>query len=111
MMQTDAWEISLSDNGSLMNTTPSHLSCSKIVNTHGLALHLVGFLACLLFFAIPIQSFAGLPQDSAATKGFQMLEDIQAAITELAERVTPSVVNIFPIRDRKNGGRHPQNHK
>jgi serine protease Do len=43
-------------------------------------------------------SFAKTPTDQEI-RGLQALEDIQYTITSLAERVTPMVVNITPIRD------------
>jgi len=39
------------------------------------------------------------PQSEREIRGLRILEDIQFAITSLAERVTPTVVNITPIRD------------
>ncbi|MDH5296850.1 MAG: trypsin-like peptidase domain-containing protein, partial [Nitrospirota bacterium] len=36
-------------------------------------------------------------------RGLQLLEDIQQTITSLAERVTPTVVNITPIREIPQG--------
>ena len=38
------------------------------------------------------------PFNESETRGLQVLEDIQNSITALAERVTPTVVNIAPIR-------------
>ena len=43
-------------------------------------------------------SFAGTSSEKEL-RGLQALEDIQFTITSLAERVTPMVVNITPIRD------------
>jgi len=98
-----------------MNMTPSSPSMSsKRITTPVFAFHLdkvgvrVGVLACILMVVFPFQSFAAVSQDSAATKGFQILEDIQAAITELVERVTPSVVSIVPVQDLKSSQRNPR---
>ena len=43
-------------------------------------------------------SWANTPSDKEL-RGLQALEDIQFTITTLAERVTPMVVNITPIRE------------
>jgi len=40
-----------------------------------------------------------VPPSDRELRGLQFLEDIQFTITSLAERVTPTVVNITPIRD------------
>ncbi|MCA9456637.1 MAG: trypsin-like peptidase domain-containing protein [Nitrospiraceae bacterium] len=42
-------------------------------------------------------------QTAKELRGLQLLEDIQQAITSLAERVTPTVVNITPIREIAQG--------
>ena len=45
------------------------------------------------------------PQNSYSheIQGFEVLEAMEKAITELSEKVTPTVVNITPIRDFQPG--------
>ncbi len=40
----------------------------------------------------------GIPAAGAESAGLKMLEDLQTVITELAERVQPSVVNVLPVQ-------------
>ena len=42
--------------------------------------------------------FASTPSIPSQIRGMQVLEDIQATISTLAENVTPTVVNVSPIR-------------
>jgi len=60
-------------------------------------------LKIVLFSTISIFSTISFslaaPQSEREIRGLRVLEDIQFAITSLAERVTPTVVNITPIRD------------
>ncbi len=53
-------------------------------------------MACAIFAINP--SWAN-PAGDKELRGLQALADIQSAITSLAERVTPMVVNITPIRE------------
>jgi serine protease Do len=48
---------------------------------------------------IEIFSFGAFGQTEQERRGLQLLEDIETTITSLAERVTPTVVNITPIRE------------
>jgi serine protease Do len=61
------------------------------------------FLKIAIFSTIYIFSTISLslatPQSDRELRGLRVLEDIQFTITSLAERVTPTVVNITPIRD------------
>ena len=61
------------------------------------------FLKIALFSTIFIFSTISLsladPQSDRELRGLRALEDIQFTITSLAERVTPTVVNITPIRE------------
>jgi serine protease Do len=42
------------------------------------------------------------------SKGLQLLEEIQNSLTQLAKQVTPTVVNISPIRPRRSSKEFPQ---
>ncbi len=61
------------------------------------------FMKIALYSIICFIAATSLPLASALTdkelRGLQALEDIQFTITRLAERVTPMVVNITPIRE------------
>ena len=61
-----------------------------------LILSLCGLLLC-------ISPSPAVSQTAKELRGLQLLEDIQQAITSLAERVTPTVVNITPIREIAQG--------
>ena len=54
------------------------------------------FLFCFFPFFSP--TFAGTASNLSSSKGLQVLEEIQDAISSLAERVTPTVVNVSPVR-------------
>ena len=64
----------------------------------------MNYKAKIAIFSIPFAilttnlSWANTPTDQEI-RGLQALEDIQFTITSLAERVTPMVVNITPIRE------------
>ena len=53
-----------------------------------------------VFAACTSTAFSQIP---AELRGLQLLEDIEQTITSLAERVTPTVVNITPIREITQG--------
>ncbi|MCA9419367.1 MAG: trypsin-like peptidase domain-containing protein, partial [Nitrospira sp.] len=57
--------------------------------------------SCCLLLLIPQSSTFG--QTAKELRGLQVLEDIEYTITSLAERVTPTVVNITPIREISQG--------
>ncbi len=57
-------------------------------------------LCCLLLWIYPSPAVS---QTAKELRGLQLLEDIEQAITSLAERVTPTVVNITPIREIAQG--------
>ncbi len=61
---------------------------------------LVFSYSCVLFLASESIAFGQTAQE---LRGLQLLEDIQQTITSLAERVTPTVVNITPIREIPQG--------
>lgn len=46
--------------------------------------------------------------EDLASRGFEILEAVQAAITQLAERVTPTVVNIAPLRPQASSQALPR---
>ena len=56
------------------------------------------FFSILYAFMVAGLSWASTPTDKEL-RGLQALEEIQFTITRLAERVTPTVVNITPIRE------------
>jgi Do/DeqQ family serine protease len=57
-------------------------------------------LCCLLLCISPSPAVS---QTAKELRGLELLEDIEQAITSLAERVTPTVVNITPIREIAQG--------
>lgn len=57
---------------------------------------------CLVLIFLSIVSVP-LPAKSHEVQGFEVLEAMEKAITELSEKVTPTVVNITPIRDFQPG--------
>lgn len=57
-------------------------------------------LCCLLLCIYPS---AAVSQTAKELRGLELLGDIEQAITSLAERVTPTVVNITPIREIAQG--------
>jgi len=71
-------------------------------------------LSCLLFWghlSVPPMVLASSASMLSQTRGMQVLEDIQNAISSLAEDVTPTVVNVSPIRtfgQSKNLPRQPK---
>jgi len=58
----------------------------------------------LIFMANPAISAVNLEN----SKGLQLLEEIQNSLTQLAEHVTPTVVNISPIRPMRSSKGFPQ---
>jgi len=58
----------------------------------------------LIFMANPAISAVNLEN----SKGLQLLEEIQNSLTQLAEQVTPTVVNISPIRPMRSSKGFPQ---
>jgi serine protease Do len=57
-------------------------------------------LACVVFFT---WTDTALSQTANELRGLKLLEDIEQTLTSLAERVTPTVVNITPIREIPQG--------
>ncbi len=55
-------------------------------------------ILAFLLVSLPISGAAKGTASDKETRGLQVLEDIQFTITNLAERVMPTVVNITPIR-------------
>ncbi len=69
------------------------------------------FLSCSLFIVTTI--FVASVCDAAGaspieSKGLRLLEEIQAAISHLAERVTPTVVGVSTIRQLSQSGKVPR---
>ena len=64
-------------------------------------LKVVSLVLCV-FFLVNTNVLGEFSFDESELKGLEILEDIQNSITGLAERVTPTVVNIAPVR--KIGG-------
>ena len=58
--------------------------------------------SCFCVLSWPSASLA-FGQTAQELRGLQLLEDIQQTITSLAERITPTVVNITPIREIPQG--------
>ena len=58
----------------------------------------IALYSIICFIAATSLSLASALTDKEL-RGLQALEDIQFTITSLAERVTPMVVNITPIRE------------
>ncbi|WP_447965713.1 Do family serine endopeptidase [Nitrospira sp. Ecomares 2.1] len=61
---------------------------------------LVFSLSCQLLFIAPSPAIS---QTAKELRGLELLGDIEQAITSLAERVTPTVVNITPIHEIAQG--------
>ncbi len=59
----------------------------------------IGFLFLTSLILVLIPKIAVSAQNEKEIRGLNFLEDIQFAVTNLVERVTPMVVNITPIRD------------
>jgi serine protease Do len=57
-------------------------------------------LACVVFLTC---TDTALSQTANELRGLKLLEDIEQTLTGLAERVTPTVVNITPIREIPQG--------
>lgn len=57
---------------------------------------------------LPTGAGALTSSSSEAARGLEILETIQAAITHLAERVMPTVVNISPLRPQASSGTFPR---
>ena len=61
----------------------------------------VGMTLLLVWYFCPLpdstSSLGGPPVASASSEGLRLLEKMQEVITELAEDVKPSVVNVFPM--------------
>ncbi|GJL53909.1 MAG: peptidase [Nitrospirales bacterium] len=53
---------------------------------------------CLFLLLTTSITFAEVDSSESEMRGLRMLEDIQNSIAALAERVTPTVVNISPVR-------------
>ena len=53
-------------------------------------------IGCGAQLPFPPPSLGAIESDAAAARGLRLLQDMERAITDLAERVTPSVVNLSP---------------
>lgn len=60
------------------------------------------FLNILIIGIIYGQAHSAISMDASEGRGLQVLEDIQNSITNLAEHITPTVVNIAPIRKSRS---------
>lgn len=60
-------------------------------------------LATLVVCIISVQRTGAGAAEAGRATGLQMLEEIQAVITELAETTKPSVVNLFPVSPSGKG--------
>ncbi len=64
----------------------------------------IGARAALVFVGVAVWLFCPFPissvgvSESADPGGLRLLEEVQSVITELAERVKPTVVSVFPIQ-------------
>lgn len=69
----------------------------------GACIRLSSFLCWVAFFGI--LSVCSIREVEAAPEapGMRVLEELQSVITDLAERVKPSVVNVFPASTTRNG--------
>ena len=67
-------------------------------------------IAILIFFATVFLTAAinGTAVAYADTGGIRLLEELQTVITDLAERVKPSVVNVFPLQHTGRSGDNPR---
>ena len=63
-------------------------------------------LFLIILAVIPSPAIAAVNFENS--KGLQFLEEIQNSITQLAEHVTPTVVNISPIRSLSSSRGAPQ---
>jgi serine protease Do len=66
----------------------------------------MAFLSFILsLFLIPLASFSSLTSVAASPDlpGMRALEELQSVITDLAERVKPSVVNVLPASTNRSG--------
>lgn len=62
-------------------------------------------VSTVLVIAISAPAFASVPLES---KGLQLLEEIQEAISHLAEEITPTVVGVSAIRQLSQPGKMPR---
>ena len=66
------------------------------------------FPFCLVITAFIVSVHAPAFADPVESKGLQLLEEIQEAISQLAEHVTPKVVGVSAIRQISQPGKIPQ---
>jgi len=63
---------------------------------------------CIGPLAFVLNVYASVSSVISATRGMEVLEDIQNAISSLAEDVTPTVVHVSPIRNLRQSKNFPQ---
>ena len=69
----------------------------------GVCIRIAPFMLWVVFIAIfSICSMQGV-EAAPEPAGLRVLEELQSVITDLAERVKPSVVNVFPASTTRNG--------
>jgi serine protease Do len=62
-----------------------------------IAVTILSVLAWSVWLSVSFHSLGGAPALATNSSGLRLLEELQSVITDLAERVKPSVVNVFPI--------------
>lgn len=68
----------------------------------------LGVLSCLGQILVVSESHASGSSALSSSRGMEVLEDIQTAISTLAENVSPTVVNVSPIRTLGQSKNLPQ---
>ena len=73
----------------------------------------LAFLVSILYFSAPSWILANPLQSPPISSGLKVLEEIQDAISDLAERVTPLVVNVSPLKnnEKKIPGQRPRSRR
>ncbi len=70
-----------------------------------------GFLAFLVSTVLVVSACSSALAAPVESKGLKMLEEIQDAISELAEHVTPTVVGVSAIRQLSSPGKIPRQNR
>ena len=70
-----------------------------------------GFLAFLVSIVLVVSVCSSVSAAPVESKGLMMLEEIQDAISELAEHVTPTVVGVSAIRQLSSPGKIPRQNR
>jgi serine protease Do len=69
----------------------------------GICIRLSSFMFWVVFIGIFSVCSIGVVEAAPDASGMRVLEELQSVITDLAERVKPSVVNVFPASTTRNG--------